>query len=46
MIPTKKEEKKDRCVYCGRDTCKDTGFHDCEKSPSGFCIPESLRGYL
>lgn len=32
-------EERSRCKYCGRDTKDDVGFHDCQESPTGFCIP-------
>lgn len=31
------------CKYCGRNTICDCGFHDCNKSPSGFCIPKMFK---
>jgi len=33
-------EEGSKCIYCGRDTGSDAGFHDCKENPSGFCIPK------
>lgn len=31
-----------KCKYCGRNMDSDDAFHDCDKSPCRFCIPEGL----
>ena len=28
-----------KCKYCQRDMEEDEGLEDCDKNPSGFCIP-------